>query len=135
MKPNPFASLNHFTIPVMCAICCTPDLMVFAAARGLHLAACRSLILPPPLSARTLVEPFALHILEQSGSSDLAAELLQDIVQSVVVAQRHFHPASFPARESARNAKRTMGASPGPRNGLWFVSRAGTSLGGHHLSS
>src|SRR2546426_1726324 len=74
MKPKPFASLNHFTIPVMRAICCTPDLMVFAAARGLHLAACRSLILPPPLSARTLVKPLALHVLEQSGSGDRSEE-------------------------------------------------------------
>src|SRR2546426_11567984 len=65
----------------------------------------------------------------------LAAELLQDVVQSVVVAQRHFHPASPPARESARNATRTTGGSPGPRNGLWFVSRAGTSLADTHLST
>src|SRR3989442_15551131 len=106
MKPKPFASLNHFTIPVMRAICCTPDLMVFAAARGLHLAACRSLILPPPLSARTLVKPLALHVLEQSGSGDLAAELLQDVVQSVVVAQRPFHPASFLRRESPPETRR-----------------------------
>src|SRR2546426_646701 len=127
MKPKPFASLNHFTIPVMRAICCTPDLMVFAAARGLHLAACRSLILPPPLSARTLVKPLALHVLEQSGSGDLAAELLQDVVQSVVVAQRHFHPASPPARESARNATRTTGGSPGPRD------RKSTRLNSSHL--
>src|SRR2546427_11353825 len=68
---------------------------VFAAASGLHLAARRCLVLPPTLSARTLVEALPLHVLEQSGSGDLAAELLQDVVQSVVVAQRHFHPASF----------------------------------------
>src|SRR6058998_453177 len=106
MKPKPFASLNHFTIPVMRAICCTPDLMVFAAASGLHLAARRCLVLPPTLSARTLVEALPLHVLEQSGSGDLAAELLQDVVQSVVVAQRHFHPASFLRRESPPETRR-----------------------------
>src|SRR2546425_8687976 len=80
--------------------------MVFAAASGLHLAARRCLVLPPTLSARTLVEALPLHVLEQPGSSDLAAELLQDIVQSVVVAQRHFHPASFLRRESPPETSR-----------------------------
>src|SRR3989475_4389998 len=41
---------------------------VFAAASGLHLAARRCLVLPPTLSARTLVEALPLHVLEQSGS-------------------------------------------------------------------
>src|SRR5437870_12769179 len=31
--------------------------------------------------------------------------------------------------------RRGPGGSPGPRNGLWFVSRAGTSLAGAHLST
>src|SRR2546425_12036437 len=106
MKPKPFASLNHFTIPVMRAICCTPDLMVFAAASGLHLAARRCLVLPPTLSARTLVEALPLHILKQSGSGDLAAELLQDVGPAVVVAQRHFHPAPFLRRESPPETRR-----------------------------
>src|SRR3990172_5389158 len=100
MKPKPFASLNHFTIPVMRAICCSlPHLMLFAAASGLHLAAGRCLVLPPSLSARALVEALPLHVLEQPGLGDLTAELLEDVVQSVVLAQRHFHPASFPMQE------------------------------------
>src|SRR6266568_2807916 len=70
---------------------------MFAAASGLRLAARRCLIFPPPLSARALVEAFPLHVLEQPGLGDLAAELLQDIVQSVAVAHHYFHvPASLP---------------------------------------
>src|SRR6266571_1919520 len=78
---------------------------MFAAASGLRLAARRCLIFPPPLSARALVEAFPLHVLEQPGLGDLAAELLQDIVQSVAVAHHYFHvPASLPFG-AARNDK------------------------------
>src|SRR2546427_13222179 len=93
MKPKPFASLNHFTIPVMRAICCTPDLMLFATSCGLHLAAGRCLVLPSPESARALVEAFPLHFLKQAGFRDLTTELLQNVFQSVPRHYRHFHPA------------------------------------------
>src|SRR6266568_3738795 len=92
------------------------------AASGLHLAARRSLVLPPPLSARALVEAFPLHVLEQPGFGDLAAELLQDVLQSVAIAQCHFHPASPPVTGASQKHVEDRGGSPGPRNGLWFVS-------------
>src|SRR5213595_3500122 len=94
------------------------------AASGLHLAAGRSLVLPPPLSARALVEALPLHILEQPGLGDLAAELLQDVFQSVAIAQCHFHAASPPVTGGSQKRDEDRGGSPGPRNSLWFVSLA-----------
>src|SRR5439155_1493349 len=64
--------------------------MVFAAARGLHLAACRGLILPPPLGARTLVEPFALHVLEYSGAEHTPGLIPQVQNESDAAAQRQW---------------------------------------------
>src|SRR2546425_2991088 len=89
----------------------TPDLM-FTTARGFRLAACRGLVLPPSLSGPALVEALALQILEQTGPRNLPAELLQDPVQSVVLAQRDLHrPRS--RREAHRKPKRTPGEPPG----------------------
>src|SRR5713101_1788939 len=83
----------------------TPDL-VFATARGFRLAARRGLVLPPSLSGPALVEALALQVLEQTGPRNLPAELLQDPVQSVVLAQRDFHrPRS--RREAHQKRKRT----------------------------
>src|SRR5216117_4100037 len=96
--------------------------MLFATASGLRLAARRCLVLPPPLSAWTLVEAFALHVLEQSGFGDLATELLQDVVQSVAVAQCHVHPASLPLESPPETQRGPWPLRPGPRNSLWFVT-------------
>src|SRR3989442_15367672 len=87
---------------------------MFAAASGLRLAARRCLILPPSLSARALVEAFPLHVLEQPGLGDLAAELLQDIVQSVAFAHHYFHCAGLSSVRSLQKRRRTVGGSPGP---------------------
>src|SRR5213592_3348233 len=98
--------------------------MLFATASGLRLAARRCLVLPPSLSAWTLVEALALHVLEQSGFGDLATELLQDVVQSVAVAQCHVHPASLPLESPPETQRGPWPLSPGPRNSLWFVTLA-----------
>src|SRR5260370_20064338 len=90
----------------------TPDLM-FATARGFRFAAGRGLVLPPSLSGPALIEALPLQVLEQSGPGDLPAELLQDPVQSVVLAQRDFHrPRS--RREAHQKLKKDRGRSPGP---------------------
>src|SRR2546428_11723193 len=75
--------------------------------QALQLAPFGGLVLAPPLGAGALVEPLALHVLEQSRLRDLAAELLEDVLQSVVLAQRNFHRAS--------TTNEDPGGSPGPR--------------------
>src|SRR6059036_3276051 len=81
------------------------------AASGLHLAARCSLVLPPPLSARALVEAFPLHVLEQPGFGDLAAELLQDVLNRSLSPSVTSIPPHLRSREPPRNTTRTGAAA------------------------
>src|SRR2546425_5245079 len=78
---------------------------MFPATRGLRLAARRGLVLPPPSSARALVEARTLHVLEQARLGYLPAELLQDEVQTIRLAQRDDHANPVSGRESPETNK------------------------------
>src|SRR5947199_10609856 len=78
---------------------------MFPATRGLRLAARRGLVLPPPSSARALIEARTLHVLEQARLGDLPAELLQDEVQTICLAQRDDHANPIPGRVNPETNK------------------------------
>src|SRR5207245_9750854 len=80
-------------------------------AQALQLAPFGRLVLAPPLRAGALVEALAFHVLEQSRLRDLAAELLEDVLQSVVLAQRDFHRASHNERGPGRQPRSSASVS------------------------
>src|SRR2546428_12868559 len=87
------------------------DLALRPAAQALQLAPFGCFVLAPSLRAGALVEAFALHVLEQSRLGDLAAELLEDVLQAVVLAQRDFHCASHNERGPGRQPRSSASVS------------------------
>src|SRR6266436_7068050 len=98
MKPNPFASLNHFTVPVMRA----PSVR-YSLACTVPAASC--LALTPPLNGGTLIEAFLLHVLKQACFGDLTVELLQHHFQPVGLVQRDFHGPSITRAQTQVNGR------------------------------
>src|SRR6266550_552296 len=107
---------------------------MFPATRGLRLAARRGLVLPPPSSARALVEARTLHVLEQARLGYLPAELLQDEVQTICLAQRDDHANPVSQEERVQKRQRPVATAPGPRKSVSGVQprhrAAALSLGG-----
>src|SRR5262245_16139553 len=108
MKPKPLASLNHFTVPVIRAICSLLLACTVPAASSFALA--------PPLNGGTLVEAFLLHVLKQPGLGDLPAESLQHRFQPVGLLQRDFHAGPFRIESWPQKHDEDQGGSPGPRS-------------------
>src|SRR5882762_11161356 len=97
MKPNPFASLNHFTVPVIRAIC--------ALLLACTVPAASRLALTPPLNGGTFIEAFLLHVLKQARFGDLTVELLQHHFQPVGLLQRDFHSPRITRAQTQVNGR------------------------------
>src|SRR5256885_8377917 len=97
---------------------------MFPATRGLRLAARRGLVLPPPSSARALIEARTLHVLEQARLGDLPAELLQDEVQTICLAQRDDHANPVPGRVNPETNKDLRRQPQVPVTSLWCSAAA-----------
>src|SRR5882762_2082809 len=111
MKPNPFASLNHFTVPVIRAIC--------ALLLACTVPAASRLALTPPLNGGTFIETFLLHVLKQARFGDLTVELLQHHFQPIGLVQGDFHrPIQGEKLDQKRREDRRR-IAPGPRSVHW----------------
>src|SRR3989442_13332904 len=104
MNPKPLASLNHFTVPVIRAICSLLLACTFPTAS--------SFALTPPLNGGALIEAFLLHVLKQACLRDLAAGFLQHRLPPFGLVQSDFH-VGLPVRACAGNKARTTSAIPG----------------------